>query len=666
MDQTTFAWRILDALAKDYPARSPLAPGLLKWVRDNRLPLKLRLAAKTRLTWRLLGAQAANLCLVEVNPAQPNAALHGQCQRIAEALQLDAVDAELLWFIVAADRLDLVRGLCEVLEAHQLPPALYWAGRLTAHGGDARRRLAAGELTRLGLIEPKLSKDGRIQAVPSWTLNRLLNRTLDSADDPVELLAGRRQCAVLDLADFARVETDATLIVRLLAGALANRTTGVNVLIHGPPGTGKTELARTLAVSAGRELYSVGEADEDGDEPNRWDRVTAYRLAQRIALRRPAMALLFDEMEDLIGDTERGSGDYFRHRSGSKLFVNRLLESNQASTIWTTNAIGNVDPAILRRMSFVLKLDYPSPRAAEAILERIGRDEAMAEAAETLKPLARHVPEAATVLRAAMTTARTAGGGGEDAARAAQSLLAAVRGGEAVRLPSGDPGQPDLTLYETDRDIAALVAEVTRAAAPSDFSLLLTGPPGTGKTALAHHLAHHLDRPLIVKRASDLLSKWVGGTERQIRRAFEEALDREGVLLFDEVDSLLVDRGQAQQSWEVSQVNELLTWFESHPLPFIAATNHGAKLDPAALRRFVFKLDFRPLSGARLGEAWRRFFPGPQPAGLAQLCGLTPGDFAVVARQLRFESTPPSPEVVLGQLEAELRLKPGQTRRIGF
>jgi SpoVK/Ycf46/Vps4 family AAA+-type ATPase len=78
-------------------------------------------------------------------------------------------------------------------------------------------------------------------------------------------------------------------------------------------------------------------------------------------------------------------------------------------------------------------------------------------------------------------------------------------------------------------------------------------------------------------------------------------------LLFDEVDSLLFDRATARTSWEVGQVNELLTWLDRHPLPVIAATNHGHKLDPAALRRFVFKLELQPLGQELMRRAFERF-----------------------------------------------------------
>jgi len=137
------------------------------------------------------------------------------------------------------------------------------------------------------------------------------------------------------------------------------------------------------------------------------------------------------------------------------------------------------------------------------------------------------------------------------------------------------------------------------------------------------------------------------------------------VLFFDEADSLLFDRQTARTSWEVTQVNELLTWLDRHPLPVFAATNDQQRLDPAALRRFTFKLAFLPLSAASAARAFERFFGCAAPAGLDRLNALTPGDFAVVARQVKVIGPLPA-EALLARLEAELAVKPGGMATIGF
>jgi len=256
--------------------------------------------------------------------------------------------------------------------------------------------------------------------------------------------------------------------------------------------------------------------------------------------------------------------------------------------------------------------------------------------------------------RAARLAGEADGGAGP-----ATALVRALRGAE---LPPSMGEALDLDLFESDVPLASLVAQLATGAA--DVSLLLTGPPGTGKTALAHHLARAMDRPLMVKRASDLLSRWVGGTEAAIADAFAEAHERGQVLLFDEVDSLLFDRTTATQNWEAGQVNEMLTWLDRHPLPVIAATNHVHRLDPAAMRRFVFKIGLAPLGPRRTALAFERFFGKPAPAALAELRTLTPGDFATVARQLR-QAGDVSAQEIVARLAAETAWKP-ERAAVGF
>lgn len=634
---------------RDVPATSPLAKAVLGWAKAH--ARWLFGTPMSKLGWGDLKRMAAEVGA----PAQELARPIEMAARLGIALGLSVADIRALLAIVAIERCGHARTLSRLLLDQEMDLGEIVAG-IAGVDPLAVRRLAP---MRLGLVSLHDRRGGGVDVECSWTLERVLERGPGTDDELLEAVIGPRQQARLAPGDFARVAGEIDFLVRLLAGAIAARAPGINVLIHGPPGTGKTELARTLAAAAGASLFSVGESDEYGEEPTRSERVSALRLAQRMLAARGGSALLFDEMEDLIGDADPGEGDWMRGRRGSKLWVNRQIETNAVPVIWTTNAVGNIDPAILRRMSFVLRLDPPAGKGATAMIERIAQEEQLPLPPE-FGALADSAPETASITRVAARAGQLAGKP-DDAVLAARSLVGALRNGRPVRATDG---AIDLDLYEGDRDIAALVDAIAARDAPDDVSLLLTGPPGTGKTELAAYLARAMERPLIVKRASDLLSKWVGGTEANIAEAFEEAERCEGLLLFDEADSILFDRSTAKASWEVTQVNELLTWLDHHPLPVVAATNHVGRLDPAALRRFVFKLDLAPLGRVKAARAFERFFDFAAPAALAEIAGLTPGDFAVVRRQLRFGRTDPDRLITL--LQAEVAAKPGGNGRMGF
>ena len=207
------------------------------------------------------------------------------------------------------------------------------------------------------------------------------------------------------------------------------------------------------------------------------------------------------------------------------------------------------------------------------------------------------------------------------------------------------------------------------------MSLCLYGPPGTGKSEFVRYLAHRSDRMLCVRRASDILDKYVGGTEHQIAEAFEEARRDGSFLLFDEADSFLNDRRGATRSWEVTAVNEFLQQLEVFPGVVVCTTNLFDSLDQASLRRFVFKIPFLFLRPEQALLAFQRTMadlngagevPSAVESALGRIPNLTPGDFAAVRRRLACPGHAPSAESLLTELQSEVRVKESTAGRIGF
>ena len=224
----------------------------------------------------------------------------------------------------------------------------------------------------------------------------------------------------------------------------------------------------------------------------------------------------------------------------------------------------------------------------------------------------------------------------------------------------------DASLVASDVALASLVRGLRRT---PRAAMCFYGPPGAGKTAAAGFVAEQLGRPLLVFRGSDLLSMWVGATEQKLKAMFVQAHRESAVLLLDEADGFLRDRRRASQSWQVTEVNELLTQMESFDGLFICSTNLIASMDPAAFRRFDLKVRFRPIGGHQRRKLFEQLlllfevsFDDEQLTGwsslLAPIKGLTLGDFVAVEQALRFR-WPSSGHDVVEALADEARWKPG-------
>ena len=582
---------------------------------------------------------------------------------ISSSLSLDALESEILGlaieyqlnhrFVRLFDKVSECRGRPTRLHSN---PALF-ALLLRAPVAAVAARLAQGSKLHVsGLL--RTDGDGDLQILDR--LMSLVRREVVPDQDLYNQLVGAPAPEALPWAAFAHLGRDAEIAASVLQSALAEEATGINILLYGPPGTGKTSFAAALARHVGASLRSVAETDENGGEPERWERLAELRLAQQLTRPRNSV-LLFDEAEDLFA--ARIASD----RSPlPRVFVHRLLERIRVPVIWTANDLSVFDPAVLRRMTICLKLGIPSLVTRTRLWSELGKAEGVSLSEADAASLARLVPAAPAVAATALRAARLAGGQSETARRVVEGIARAIRYGEALPPPEPDQDSAyDTAFISADCDLAGIEHQLTRPGAPRAVSFLLSGPPGSGKSAWVRHLAGRMGLHVLQKRASDLLSPFVGGSEQNIAAAFAEARENDAFLVFDEADSFLTDRADAVRSWEVTQVNEMLTWMEQHALPFACTTNFSDRLDRASLRRFLVKVRFDWLSQTQARLAFQRFFEVVAPPALDNLRTLTPADFSLVCRRAELMGVT-APGDLVRLLEAECEGRKESSLQIGF
>jgi len=476
--------------------------------------------------------------------------------------------------------------------------------------------------------------------------------------------------------DFEHVAQDFELIRNYLASVFLKKTRGVNVLIYGEPGTGKTEFVRTLCTAGKFNLFEVTMQDADGAPISGADRFATLQLSQKLIASKKRCVLLFDEIEDVFPNAEFNMFGQAVNTNNRKAWINNLLEDNPVPTVWISNSVNQIDSSYLRRFDYVLKLRPLTGKVRLRIIKKYLRH--LPVRAEWLAKLAEQeylVP--ALVERAAKVVNHLNLSDTKSLEQTLENIigntLEVMGQPKGIRKKALHSTQYRLEYLNPDTNLGNLCAGLARR---QDARLCLYGPPGTGKTAFAHHLAGELGKPILIKRASDILSKWVGEAEQNIANMFHQAAHEGMIVLLDEADSFLQERSGARQSWEISQVNELLVQMETFSGIFIASTNLMSSLDTASIRRFDFKIKFDYMLPE---QAWNMFTRVLQEQGydthqnlasLKQVFGtldrLTPGDFATVIRQTQSLGQTMLPALLLDGLVKECRAKSSFSRPIGF
>lgn len=508
--------------------------------------------------------------------------------------------------------------------------------------------------------------------LPTAIAKSLLEGKLNSESDILSSLVTPCEASELSAADLSHLD----LNTLLKATQNATKTGGqpLSILFYGVPGSGKTSLAQYLAQACGSQLLKVQAKGSNLINPtNELDsrsasselRLEHFNVVSKLVAKRKKSILLLDECENIF---ER---DLFS-KSFSKELLHTYIENHPVVSIWITNHLEDLPQSVIRRFNIVYEIPELNKATKEKMIGKYVKglsvgNSFISQLAAQKNLLPAHIAKAVHVARLCGFKAQEAR---ECIEENIQDTLTAC-GFSTYELTYQAAQKFNPQMVNVESEYASLEQVEEAVIEYSSSRTLLTGPPGTGKTAFVNYLCEKADFKLISIKASDLLSKWVGENEQNIAQLFKQATQEGSAIFIDEADSLLCSREQATANWEVQTVNELLCQMEQFQLPLFAATNFAKNLDKAVMRRFDFNLNLTYLTSVQA----KQLFKDTLGQGvlkkdlmhkLFKLSKLTPGDFAIVKRQMKFSKKRITQERMLSILQEQNDLKEGGKQKIGF
>lgn len=515
------------------------------------------------------------------------------------------------------------------------------------HGGDEDRpahRHLEGRLTlrvRRVTPEPAILGPGTVVEVVERDQKELvIQSSIADVGGSAEILDDLRQQIELPL-------------LRPHLYAEAGITPPKGAILHGPPGTGKTLMLRAVARSLGVTVKALS-----GGELARSLRGETEKILRdlfREAVRDAPTVILIDEFDAVGGHRDRmGAQDDVRAVSQLLSLMDGLERSPGVVVMASTNRLSAIDEAFLRpgRFDLQIKVGAPSEADRRQILDIHTRDMPLTDAArEEMGRVARSTAGyvGADLMHLARLAAlraveRTAASSQPDAPLAveADDLLAAlaeVRPSGLAAVSTTDDDADWDALVGLDEVKASLLAAAEHAFSPGTRvgppqGVLLHGPPGNGKSAIARALARELDVGLVTLEPARIFRPWLGESETALREVFERAeLSAPAILVIEHLSALATAGSSAPgertddrvKAALMASLDEMIT---RGGVLVVGVARDTAEIDPQLVRSGRLGLHLQvsnPSPDARRQLLARRFTGAEPPAAIDELVAATEG-----------------------------------------
>jgi transitional endoplasmic reticulum ATPase len=427
----------------------------------------------------------------------------------------------------------------------------------------------------------------------------------------------------LTIDDYSHLDSQLELLKACIKNATSEKGQAMSILLVGMPGSGKTELAKTLSQYADALPHEVPVINNDHPNENN----IAFRLGEFISITHmlegsPSKHILFDEVEGVL--------DQHKNKDKRKGWINPILEDRKATTFWICNTTDNFDGSFLRRFDYVLKMPALDYASRVKMMHNAFASKGISE--QRIKALAAQIIETPSIIERVKKLTDRAG---------SRSLSV-----EKI-LELSFPNTPlwnsaELGNFELDYCQADGFIELDKLTAlyrkNQNVRTLLTGISGSGKSSLARFFCFECSQSKRYYEAMDLIDQNPDLFQLNIETAFYSNNDKSEMLVIDEIDQVLdaamriMPNSDLFNSWLIGQIRDF-----RHPLVMTLSNEHKIKELPKLADAFDGVVKLNPWSAKVLSILSQRFADANELNNpvISSNCSATPQQLILSLRNYR-------------------------------